>query len=78
MLNELKYKFEECDYVIPNLECPLVNKENYKPIKKSGPNLACNPDNITFLKGMNTYGVTLANNHTGDFGEDAVKDTMAF
>lgn len=61
------------DFVIPNLECPLADKEKYTPIKKAGPNLICNPENITFLKAMNTYAVTLANNHTGDYGDGAIK-----
>ena len=34
------------DFVIPNLECPLADKEKHKPIKKSGPNLICAPENI--------------------------------
>jgi len=76
-LKSLKKSFDECDYVIPNLECTLIEKSKYIPIKKSGPNLADKPENISFLKGMNVYGVTLANNHIGDFGEDAVRATLA-
>ena len=62
----------EVDFVIPNLECPLADKEKHKPIKKSGPNLICAPENICFLKALNTDAVTIANNHIGDFGEGAV------
>ena len=64
------------DFVIPNLECPLADKEKHKPIKKSGPNLICASENICFLKALNAYAVTIANNHIGDFGEGAVKDTL--
>jgi|GEM_PF-2571710 poly-gamma-glutamate capsule biosynthesis protein CapA/YwtB (metallophosphatase superfamily) len=64
------------DFVIPNLECLLADKGKHKPIKKSGPNLICAPENICFLKALNAYAVTIANNHIGDFGEGAVKDTL--
>lgn len=66
----------KADFVIPNLECPLGDKEKYTPIKKSGPNLICDAENICFLKEMRAYAVTLANNHMGDFGGAAVKDTL--
>ena len=64
------------DFVIPNLECPLADINKHEPIKKSGPNLICAPENICFLKALNAYAVTIANNHIGDFGEGAVKDTL--
>lgn len=64
------------DYVIPNLECPLGDKEKYIPIKKAGPNLICSENNICFLKAINAYAVTLANNHIGDYGSEALKNTV--
>ena len=67
---------KEVDFIIPNLECPLADMKKHKPIKKSGPNLICAPENICFLKALNTDAVTIANNHIGDFGEGAVKDTL--
>lgn len=67
---------EEADFVIPNLECPLGDREKYLPIKKSGPNLICAENNIDFLKAMNAYAVTLANNHIGDYGEAALENTL--
>lgn len=48
----------------------------HTPIKKSGPNLICAPNNILFLETLHTDVCTLANNHTGDFGEGAVIDTL--
>lgn len=67
---------KNCDFVIPNLECPLGKKENYLPIKKAGPNLICSERCIDFLKQMNTFAVTLANNHIGDYGEPALNNTV--
>ena len=68
--------FEKADFRIVNLETPLADKEKHTPIKKSGPNLICNPNNILFLETLNADVCTLANNHTGDFGEGAVVDTL--
>lgn len=76
IISELLPYISSADYRIPNLETPLANKNKYKPIKKSGPNLICAPENIAFLKAFDADGVTLANNHIGDFGEEAVKDTL--
>ena len=76
ILTEVLPYAKKSDFVIPNLECPLADKEKHKPIKKSGPNLICAPENICFLKALNTDAVTIANNHIGDFGEGAVKDTL--
>ena len=76
ILSEVQPYIEDVDFIIPNLECPLAVKERYTPIKKSGPNLICSPENICFLKALNTDVVTLANNHIGDFGEGAIIDTI--
>ena len=67
----------DVDFVIPNPECPLADINKHKPIKKSGPNLICGTENICFLKALNADAVTLANNHIGDFGEGAVKETLS-
>lgn len=67
---------EKSDFVIPNLECPLGDRESYEPIKKAGPNLICSENNVSFLQAMNACAVTLANNHTGDYGSEALKNTL--
>ena len=76
ILNDIIPYTKSVDFVIPNLECPLGNKEDYMPIKKAGPNLICPKNCISFLKVMNTYAVTLANNHIGDYGERALNNTL--
>ncbi len=77
ILSEVMPYAEAADFVIPNLECPLADEKKYTPIKKAGPNLICAPENICFLKAMGAYAVTMANNHTGDYGDGAVFDTLA-
>lgn len=67
---------EASDFVIPNLECPLGDKGEFSPIKKAGPNLICDENNMSFFAAMNAYAVTLANNHTGDYGSEALKNTL--
>lgn len=76
ILKEVQPYIESVDFVVPNLECPLADRKKHKPIKKSGPNHIYDQENITFLKAMNTYAVTIANNHIGDYGEGAIKDTF--
>lgn len=76
MLSEVQPFIEQADYVVPNLECPLADEGKYAPIKKSGPNLICAAENICFLKAMQADAVTLANNHIGDYGEGALRDTL--
>lgn len=76
ILKDITPYTQSVDFVIPNLECPLGNAEDYTPIKKAGPNLICSETGVSFLKAMNTYAVTLANNHTGDFGDDALYNTL--
>lgn len=76
ILSQVQPFIDRADYVVPNLECPLADEGQYAPIKKSGPNLICAPENICFLKAMQADAVTLANNHIGDFGDGALRDTL--
>ena len=76
ILAEILPFFEKADFRIVNLETPLATKEKHSPIKKSGPNLICDPSNVLFLETLHTDVCTLANNHTGDFGEGAVIETL--
>ncbi len=76
ILTDVKPYTEKVDFVIPNLECPIGDKNKYIPIKKAGPNLICSEECVSFLKTLNTYAVTLANNHIGDYGSDALINTL--
>jgi poly-gamma-glutamate synthesis protein (capsule biosynthesis protein) len=64
-----------CDYSLLNLECPIVDN-NPKPIHKTGPNLKCSSVAVKAIKFAGFNGVTLANNHFRDFGDDGVFSTI--
>lgn len=76
ILREVLPLTERADLVAPNLECPLARAEGHQPIHKAGPNLICAPENLCFLQAMRAGVVTLANNHTGDYGPEAVQETI--
>jgi len=71
--NVSKY-FREVDYNIVNLEAPFVTKEMSERVylpQKGIHNMAW-PEGIAALTSVGIKGVTIANNHIGDFGGDAV------
>lgn len=72
ILAEVLPYFEKAYFRVVDLETSLADKEKHAPIKKSGPNLICGPNNIMFLETLGADVCTLANSHTGDFGEGAV------
>lgn len=74
-LRKLKPYFDEADFRIVNLECPLADG-NFEPIKKSGPNLISPKSCVCFLQAGKIDGATLANNHIGDYGERPVEETI--
>jgi len=76
ILKDVMTCISDSDFRIINLETPLAERTAHEPIYKSGPNLIGMPSNIVFLKEMGIDGVTLANNHIGDFGEKAVEETL--
>jgi poly-gamma-glutamate synthesis protein (capsule biosynthesis protein) len=62
------------DLIITNLECPLTHAET--KIDKTGPNLKANPIDVEILKYGGFNLVTMANNHTYDYGEKGLIDTL--
>ena len=46
------------------------------PIEKSGPNLRCGAEALEFSRALKAQVLMLANNHTGDFGGDALLNTI--
>lgn len=62
------------DLAVVNLEGSLKDEEG--PIKKTGPNLKIDPACIDFIEAAGFDAVTLANNHTGDFGPGSLLETM--
>ncbi len=62
------------DVAILQFEAPLT--EETSPIVKSGPPLKVHPNCVDLIKAGGYDTVTLANNHTGDHGEDALLETL--
>lgn len=75
ILEDVMPYFDEADFRIVNLECPLADGE-FEPIVKSGPNLISPASCVCFLEAGKVDGATLANNHIGDYGEQPVRDTI--
>lgn len=76
ILQDVLPYLQSADFVIPNFECPFGRAADYTPIRKSGPNLICADNGISFLQAMHAYAVTLANNHIGDYGDRALAHTL--
>ncbi len=69
-----------CEYIAQNGLHTVINLETTlgekgKPIKKGGPNIRSTDITFSLLRKMNTIAVTMANNHTMDYGEEALLDT---
>lgn len=65
----------ENDFCVANLECAITSAE--KGIKKDGPSLKIDKEQIQVLKELGVNLVGLANNHILDFGYDGLKDTLS-
>lgn len=73
--SELKTEASRVDFTIINLESPIVELQD-NPIIKVGPNLVSPVQTIDALKYAGINIVTLANNHTFDYGESALMRTI--
>lgn len=70
----LKFLVDECDFVVANLESPITTiKKTWIP---KSMHLRTNPENIAFLKYIGIDAVTLANNHSNDYGRKGLDETV--
>lgn len=69
-------RIKNVDYSLVNFECSVVDS-SMNPIAKCGPHLGCSEKAVAVLKHAGFKGVTLANNHFRDFGNEGVKRTIA-
>lgn len=67
---------ESADYAIVNMECAILPEGEAKPISKAGVALRNSVKTIDFIKNLGFDGVTLANNHFADYGEESVVYAM--
>lgn len=75
LFNDLLPCFEQSDYNITNLECPIYEGES--PIDKIGPNLKAKEKSLAALKFLGINIVTLANNHIMDHGDLGLRSTLS-
>lgn len=68
--------FRAADFSVINLENILGDRKKYAPIPKSGPNLISDESFIEYLNVLAPTAVGLANNHTRDFGDGAMFNTV--
>lgn len=74
ILNDLYPIFNNANYSVINLECPLIKESS--PIEKDGPVLGANINCINGLRAMGVNAVNLSNNHILDHGEKGLKSTI--
>ena len=74
--DDIRKETEKADFSIVNFEFPIATSED-KPIAKNGPNLKGADKSIEAIKYAGFDIATLANNHTLDYGESALKRTIS-
>lgn len=78
-IDKLSEKININDYLLFNLEAPIINEDKMEPIPKNGPNLSMYADSLSCLLKYNQKIIMSgANNHLGDFGEEGVHSTLKF
>lgn len=77
IFGEIRPIVQNADFSLVNLECPLAPASS-SPILKSGPNLKCETVHmLDSVQWTGFKGVTLANNHFRDYGEEGVRTTLS-
>lgn len=64
------------DIAVANLECTLSANGEPQPYQSPGDTFACPPGTLPGLERMGFDALSLANNHTGDFGDRAFLETL--
>ncbi len=78
-IDNLSEKININDYLLFNLEAPIISGNKMEPIPKTGPNLFMHEDSLSCLLKYNQKIIMSgANNHLGDFGEEGVYSTLKF
>lgn len=75
VLGQVRGRIKDADYSIVNFECPICTGAK-KPIEKVGPNHKCSDSVIGAIQYAGFSGVTLANNHFRDFGDEGCENTL--
>jgi len=72
--SRLKTLIKTSDFALVNFEGPATTSKN--PIPKSGPSIKMDPNSTKIVKELGFSGVTLANNHIMDYGEEGLFQTI--
>lgn len=72
---ELVYLLNTSDVNLVNFEAPIHSKGTH--IKKSGPNISQHVEAPEWLEERGVNAVSLANNHTMDYGDEGLDTTKA-
>ncbi len=76
IVQEIRPFFQAADLKMLQWECAVTNRNT--PILKSGPCHRCTPETVEFALQLEIDICLLANNHTGDYGPDGIRDTLHF
>jgi len=75
IFNDILPVFQNADYTVVNLECPLADNET--PILKDGAALRAVTKTVNGLKQSGIDAVNLSNNHIYDHGVEGIKSTLS-
>lgn len=76
MMKEASDCFAKADFSVLNLETVFGERKDEDAIIKDGPNLICDKSFVKFLAALKPTAAGLANNHTGDYGEEPIFNTL--
>ncbi len=77
LMREPAELFAAADFSMVNLENVFGVRDAHTPIVKDGPNLISDAAFAEYIRALNPTAVGLANNHTMDYGEAPMYETMA-
>ena len=77
-MSEAAELFSSVDFSMINLENIFGSRDKHIPIVKTGPNLISNERYIEYINALSPTVIGLANNHTKDFGEKPMLETIDF
>ena len=75
LFEDVKPIIQSADAALVNLETAVISTD-IQPIKKVGPALKTDSRILDMIREMGFTGVTLANNHFADFGQQGVEESL--
>lgn len=75
VFNDILPLLKASDYVVANLEAPVISKGN--KINKTSMNLSASPNTVKILAESDINALSLANNHILDYGVEGLSETIS-